>query len=406
MKKPHRAWGVCLGCTLMLLIASGLGVNAFSVTQPYILAQNGFTNTETSMIVTVRSVSIFVCMFLSPLYFKKLGYRVGTALATAFAAAGFALFACAKTREGYYLAAAVLGFSHGFGSMIPTTILMARWFNTGRGTAIGICAAGTGLATVVFSPILRWLIENVSLSGCFWFEAALSLAGAAAVFLLVQPSPEQCGLTPCGKAQEESAQEKRLHSIHPSPLRWTLLYAGMIFLGAVASTGFSHMMILFTTAGFSSVQASSAVSLFGFALMTGKCVYGMACDRLGTPRSNGIFGALMLAGLSLCAMAELQKTELMYLAAGLYGVGVSLNTVGLSVWATDFSQPEQIAGRVQRFQLCYSTGSMAFSFLPGAIADLTGSYAPAYALFFALCVYALVVVQSTYRMGTRQAART
>ena len=56
MKRFHRAWAVCLGCTLMLLVCGGLCINVFSVTQPYILSQNGFTNTQTSMITTVRSV--------------------------------------------------------------------------------------------------------------------------------------------------------------------------------------------------------------------------------------------------------------------------------------------------------------------------------------------------------------
>ena len=61
MKRLHRAWAVCLGCTFMLLICGGLGINAFSVSQPYILAQNGFTNTQTSMITTVRDDRAVLC---------------------------------------------------------------------------------------------------------------------------------------------------------------------------------------------------------------------------------------------------------------------------------------------------------------------------------------------------------
>ena len=77
MKRLHRAWAVCLGCTFMLLICGGLGINAFSVSQPYILSQNGFTNTQTSMIVTVRSVTYLLSMFAVTLYYRKLGYRLG-----------------------------------------------------------------------------------------------------------------------------------------------------------------------------------------------------------------------------------------------------------------------------------------------------------------------------------------
>lgn len=47
----------------MLLASGGLCINAFSGTQPYILAQNGFTNTETSMITTACSVTFLLCLF-------------------------------------------------------------------------------------------------------------------------------------------------------------------------------------------------------------------------------------------------------------------------------------------------------------------------------------------------------
>lgn len=84
MKRLHRAWAICLGCTLMLFVCGGLSVNAFSVTQPYVLAYGGFTNTQTSMINTIRALSYLGCMFAAPLFFRTLGYRLGTAVAVAF----------------------------------------------------------------------------------------------------------------------------------------------------------------------------------------------------------------------------------------------------------------------------------------------------------------------------------
>ena len=64
MKRLHRAWAICLGCTLMLFVCGGLSVNAFSVTQPYVLAYGGFTNTQTSMINTIRALSYLVSVRL------------------------------------------------------------------------------------------------------------------------------------------------------------------------------------------------------------------------------------------------------------------------------------------------------------------------------------------------------
>ena len=205
-----------------------------------------------------------------------------------------------KTPQG--LGDMLAGVSHGLGAMLPASILMLRWFLSRRGTAIGfsIGAAGTGISAVVFSSILSALIERFSLRVCFYFEALVSLLAAGLVFLLIRESPEACGLAPYGTREEASSSEKQKLSIHPSRLRWAMLYLGVILIGSIASPGFAHMMILFTSSGFSGAQA-------------------------------------------------------------------------------------------------------AFSFMPGAIADLTGSYAPAYIVFTLFAIFTLAVVQSTYRLERRSA---
>lgn len=287
MKNIHRAWAVCLGCTLALLVCGGLCINAFSVTQ-------------TSMITTACSVTFLLCMFVVNTYYDKLGYRAGLTLAVLLGVGSFVLFAEARTLPGYYLAGMLAGVSHGLGAMLPASILMLRWFSSRRGTAIGICAAGTGISAVVFSPILSALIERFSLRVCFYFEALVSPLAAGLVFFLIRESPEACGLAPYGTREEASSSEKQKLSIHPSRLRWAMLYLGVILIGSIASPGFAHMMILFTSSGFSGAQA-------------------------------------------------------------------------------------------------------AFSFMPGAIAALTGSYAPAYIVFTLFAIFTLAVVQSTYRLERRSA---
>ena len=202
MKNIHRAWAVCLGCTLALLVCGGLCINAFSVTQ-------------TSMITTACSVTFLLCMFVVNTYYDKLGYRAGLTLAVLLGVGSFVLFAEARTIPGYYLA----GVSYGLGAMLPASILMLRWFLSRRGTAIGICAAGTGISAVVFSSILSALIERFSLRVCFYFEVLMSLLAAGLVFLLIRESPEACGLAPYGTREEASSSEKQKLFIHPSRLR-------------------------------------------------------------------------------------------------------------------------------------------------------------------------------------------
>ena len=108
-----------------------------------------------------------------------------------------------KTPQG--LGDMLAGVSYGLGAMLPASILMLRWFSSRRGTAIGICAAGTGISAVVFSPILSALIERFSLRVCFYFEALVSLLAAGLVFLLIRESPEAC----CAAIQSGNAAQRR-----------------------------------------------------------------------------------------------------------------------------------------------------------------------------------------------------
>ena len=407
MKRLHYAWAVCLGCALMLFVGGGLSVNAFSVTQPYILAYGGFTNTQTSLITTVRAVSYLLCMFASPLFFRKFGYRAGTALATAFSGISFVIYGCSRSLAGFYLGGAFGGLGYGFGSMIPATILMTRWFRRQRGLAIGICSASTGLAMVTFSPVLTSICETFGLQTCFFFEAVFSFLCAALVFVLVRERPEDLALSPCGAgctcghgagAASEKTAPAAAGAAAPLLRRgerlWLFLAA--VLMGAIASPGPAHLMILYMTAGIQAHAAALAVSLFGAMLMLGKCLYGAACDRFGGYRMDWLFGAVLFLGLGLCAMADTGSAALMFAGTALYGAGVSLSTVGLSIWAGDFGGEEQAAQLVQRFQLCYGIGGLGLSTMPGMFADWTGSYAPAYLVLLGCAVVSVLIVQATY----------
>lgn len=400
MRKPHYAWAICAGCTLLLLVSGGLAVNAFSVAQPYILAQNGFTNTQTSMITTVRAAAYLGCMALMPRFYGRLGYRWGTAAAALFGVLAFVLFGAAKQLWTYYLAGLVAGLSYGFGSMVPVSILITRWFREKHGLALGICAAGTGLAAVLFSPLMTALIEKY-LAVCFYVMAGVSLLLTLLVFLLVRESPEGCGKTAYGAAVQAENTEAASGGAELSCGRWTALFVSMCFLGAIASPGFTHMMILFTTDGIPESTAALCVSIFGLALMLGKCVYGEACDLLGAKRANWIFGAILSAGLILCTLSGLASRPLALTAAVLYGFGVPMSTVGLPVWAEAFSGAKRYDEVIRLFQTGYGLGALVFSFMPGLFADACGSYAPSYLVFLAFGVFSLLVVQSTYRRTAR-----
>lgn len=68
-----------------------------------------------------------------------------------------------------YCGGAVLsrGLAYGYGGMIPLTLVISRWFPTGRGFALGMAAAGSGISTIFAPPLITGAIQALGLSAAF-----------------------------------------------------------------------------------------------------------------------------------------------------------------------------------------------------------------------------------------------
>jgi len=397
MKKIHYGWLVCAGCALLLFCTSGLSINAFTVYQPYIMAQNGFTNAQSSAIITFRSLSSFLGMLLTGFYYKKLSLRTGMGAAGGLLLAGFVTYAFAESHFAYCLGSTLVGFGYGFGTMIPIAMVLGRWFAAKRTFALGICSAVTGFSTLGIPSLLTGLVEKYGLRHTFLLESGCIALLVAAAVLLIRSDPGELGLQPYGAAPEEDAAPA---ASGPSVLTgkyWLLIVPMLLLLGAMTNVGYSHLSVLLSSQGFDGQLTALAITVSGITLTLGKYGYGWLSDRVGTYRSNRIFGAVLTLGVTLCCVMG-SSPAVMLTAMVCYGAGLATTTVGLNAWAGDLSSPDQYNANVRRFQLGYSGGTLLFSSLPGVLADrFGGSYVPAY-LFFVFCtLFVLGSVQWLYR---------
>lgn len=397
MKRPHKAWLVCLGCALLFFCTSGLSVNAFTVYQPYILSQNGFTNAQSSTIITVRSLFGLLGMLCTGRYYRRFSLRTGVALAGGFTVLSFILFGLAGSLPTYYGAAAVMGLGYGFGTMIPISIILEHWFWRKRTLAIGICSAFTGLSTFGLPSLLTWLILTFGLSTAFFVEAGFAAVLVLCAFLLIHSSPEEReGWRPYGFGGEKETNAVKGGEVHLKRSDWPVLWAMLLCLGALTSVGYSHLTVHLTSTGFDPHVTALAITASGLAMTLGKFAFGWLSDRLPVLGKNRFFAAFLLGGLILLCLIR-QNIPLLFLAVCAYGFGLAFTTVGITEWAGDLSTAAEYEGVVRRFQLGYAGGGFVFSSLPGLLADrFGGSYVPAY-LFFILCaVFVTATVQWFY----------
>lgn len=397
MKKIHYGWVVCLGCALLLFCTSGLAVNAFTIYQPYILKQNNFSNAQSSAIITVRNLFSFIAMFLTGIYYKKLSLRVGMTVAGMLTAMGFVVFGVAKNYSMYCLGAVAVGLGYGLGTMVPIATLLGRWFISKRTFAISICSAITGLSTLGIPSLLTLMIESMGLRITFILEACFIAVLTVISFLLIRNVPAEKGVEPYHLGEEITPLKNVRGGNGLKKRHWVLLVPMLLLLGAMTNVGYSHLSVLVSAAGYDAHMTALAITVSGVMLTFSKCGYGWISNYVSTYKSNWLFGAILTSGMLLCCFIGI-GAPVMLGAMCMYGGGLALTTVGLTAWAGDLSRPEQYDKTVCYFQLGYAAGGLAFSTLPGILADcFDGSYVPAYVFFLACSVFVVGTIQWIYR---------
>ena len=395
MRKVHYAWYVCVGCALLLFCTSGLAINAFTIYQPYIISLNHFTNTRASALLTFRNLASLLSMLFAGSYYKRLNMRCGMTIAGGTMTAAYVFFGISCKYWHYCIASILTGIGYGLGTMIPITILLNRWFERKKDTAIGICSAVTGVATLGIPSLLSSMIESKGLCFTFLIEAIVIGLFSLICFCLLRNSPEEMQLCPYGSEEKQvvSAKEKLCAGNNLSKPELALMLLMILFIGGVMNVSYSHLTVFITGEGLSSRAAALALSISGIALLAGKILYGKLEDRLGTIKCNFVFAPLFLSGLALCCFIG-KLPSVLFPAVTLYSFGLAYMSVGLSTWPLELSYGEKQARMIQLFQIGYAAGGLVFSPLPGAIADgANGSYQKAYILFFVLGCIVFFTVQ-------------
>ncbi len=394
MKAQKNPWQVCAGCTLLLFCTVGLTTSSFSVYQPYLISIVGLSNTQASMVVTVRTLFSLLGVFAVQKYIALAGLRRGLIAMNILAAVSFFIFGLADDYISCCIAAALLGLCYGLGGTVAVSIAIKRVFSSHQALALGIASAGTGLATIVWPPVATAIISALSLRHALWAEGAFLLISSLSAFVLIGPkvNKKPDSLKQADINAPRSAMEKR---------SLVLICAAAFLIGTMGNTGWNHLSVLYSTEGADAITVSRLISFVGLALTAGKILFGQAVDRFGGKRASVGFCAILIAGEILACFAGLLSMPLALLSMLCMGLGLPISTVGFTSMANDLSTPGHFPSTLRYFQVSYMVGSFVSGPVPGMIADHCGSYVPAYYILSAFAFMNLALVWAAYKFGRK-----
>jgi MFS family permease len=240
----------------------------------------------------------------------------------------------------------IMGTLLGIGSVLlgalPGSTLVANWFSTRRGIALGIAGMGISLSGFAMAPVATRLIESIGWRHTFLVYAAVTIASVIpAVWLVVVNRPEEMGLLPDGVRSPANSEPTRRPLVPPAknalpsalPARpdfstgsvlrdrnfWVIaLFVALNFCanGAVLT----HIIPHATDIGIEPMAAAWVLSTMAGLGVAGKLLFGWIVDRV--PQRLALWLASGLQAIGVALVLSVDRYPALLIAGAVFGLGM------------------------------------------------------------------------------------
>lgn len=284
---------------------------------------------------------------------------------------GLLLHSQAATAEAVYAARFLMGASLGFIGVAPCVVLVSRWFDEKRGTALGIVLTGTSIGGVVIPLIAEpmiaaygWRTAMMAVSVFLWL-----LLLPAIIFLVSEP--QECTSPRASKGDTPNLVDGlTLAAVIRTPLFWVFgLCAALIFYPIFVT---SQQFILYLQTPKIGVSAETAAfvqsALFAVSI-GGKFLAGALSDKFRAVRVI-VACSLVMFLASLVLLVLTASNALFFLLPFALGYGGTF--VLLQRLAADFFGRREIGKILGLITLIEVIGAATGGRITGYLADHNG----------------------------------
>jgi MFS family permease len=273
----------------------------------------------------------------------------------------------------FYLFIGVLvGIGVSLNGMVPASALLARWYRERLSTAIGVAYSAFGVGTVLFVPLVQWLVSEYGWRQSYRVLGWLLMALAPLVVLAI---PWKTFAAGGGRQATHKAGEGwTLRMALRSPVFWGLV---QVFFCTAAGM-FSivvQLVAFFVEAGFSPIAAATAFGIVGLFSATSVMGSGLVAERFGyrqtvTASITGTVSGMLL----LVALTIAPSWLLLMLFVPVFGFCMGVRgPIVSSVSARYFAGP-RVATIYGIVYASNAVGAALGAFAGGLLHDLTGGY--------------------------------
>jgi sugar phosphate permease len=296
----------------------------------------------------------------------------------------------------FYLCYGLNALGYVFGGPLPNQVLLSRYFDAGRGRAMGVAYLGIGIGGAVVMQLLPHLIQNLGWRGALRTVGILMVVLAfPAAWFVREPEDaraREANRQPLVARIVASLREVPgfLREMLTRPAFYLLAIGSMASIGAVGGTMQNLKLYLSLDRRFSEAQAGNVGTTILLGSLAGRLLMGWLADRW--PKKHVMLLIYMIVAVSIPLLYLAPAGGLLSGAAFLFGIGLGGDYMIIPLMAAELFGLARM-GRVMGIVL--TADGVAEAVVPMSVAtirDGAGSYGPGFALLVALAALGAVAV--------------
>lgn len=392
-----------------LVLWASVGVQLFSgilyiwsIVKDQLIAQYHWSDAEATLPYTLATIVFAVSMFFAGLIQDKKGPRIMASVGTVMLGLGLILSGFANTVGLMILTfSVVVGAGVGINN-VATTPAAVKWYPLNKkGMITGLVVAGIAMASVMYSPLIRYLTGTFGLTKGLVY---LGIGVLAVSFTLAQfvrnPPP---GYVPDGSASPKKAAPGGAQAVE---MNWKQMLGTADFYKLFVMFAFSASAGLMIIGHLTKIAKLQAGWDGGFLLLIliaifnalGRYAGGAVSDKIG--RVNLMRIAFLLQAANMAVFGLLDQAATLALGVAVAGLCYGATFSVFPATTADYYGIKNLGANYGMVFMAWGVGGVLGPQIAGGIFDATGSYRPAYWLAFALLLLAAGVSFSLKKGGT------
>lgn len=394
---PRWYYGWTVVAIAFLTLSAALGTRAsFAVLLVPVADSFGWGRGVTAGALSLQALMRALCSVPVGAALDRWPSRWVFAGAAAIAGIGLALAALAREPWQLYLTFGLLaGVGLAAFQINSQAVVIANWFVSRRGLAIGIVTAGIGLGMLVLVPTTQMVVSLAGWRAAFLGLAAVFVLGIVPLNILAQrdrPADGAPGLNAeARRPASDASPGLGVREILGQRRFWAL------GLGALLGILPAHLLMTHVVAyeidlGFTPAQAATALGISGAGAAGGILLLGYVADRWSGEWAWTIGLAGLMASIGLLYWLSPTRPVLLYGFALTFAPGLAASQGLISVLGVALAEGRGRGALMGLTGVYAATGGALGPALGGWLFDHTGSYQSAFVLALASSAAAILCI--------------